>query len=55
LLQQLGVGPEVLVGICLDRSSELAVALLGVVKSGGAYLPLDPLYPPERLAYMLRD
>lgn len=49
------VGPEVLVGICLQRSPELLVALLGVLKAGGACLPLDPDYPKERLAYMLED
>lgn len=54
-LQARGVGPEVLVGICLDRSFDLAIALLGVLKAGGAYLPLDPQYPMDRLAYMLAD
>ena len=51
----LGVGPEILVGICLERSVELVVALLGVLKAGGAYLPLDPNYPNARLAQMLAD
>ncbi|MBV9773995.1 MAG: AMP-binding protein, partial [Gemmatimonadetes bacterium] len=50
-----GVGPEVRVGICLERSPEMAVAILGVLKAGGAYVPLDPAYPAERLAYMLED
>ncbi|WP_159675618.1 amino acid adenylation domain-containing protein, partial [Andreprevotia sp. IGB-42] len=50
-----GVGPDVLVGISLERSFELIVAILAVLKAGGAYLPLDPDYPPERLAYMLGD
>ncbi len=51
----LGVGPEILVGICLHRSVEMVVALLGILKAGGAYVPLDPDYPPERLAFMLED
>ncbi|HEX8178801.1 MAG TPA: amino acid adenylation domain-containing protein [Pyrinomonadaceae bacterium] len=54
-LQSLGVGPETLVGICLERSFEMLVGLLGILKAGGAYVPLDPGYPPERLAYMLAD
>jgi amino acid adenylation domain-containing protein len=54
-LQKLGVGSEVLVGICLERSLEMVVALLGVLKSGGAYVPLDPAYPSERLTYTLND
>jgi amino acid adenylation domain-containing protein len=54
-LQQLKIGPEVLVAICLERSPELLVALLGVQRAGGAYLPLDPSYPVDRLAYMLAD
>ena len=41
----LGVGPEVLVGLCLERSPEMVVGLLGILKAGGAYLPLDPDYP----------
>jgi aspartate racemase len=49
-LQGLGVGPEVLVGICVERSLEMVVGLLGVLKAGGAYVPLDPAYPTERLA-----
>ncbi|WP_457798155.1 AMP-binding protein [Methylocystis sp. S23] len=51
----LGVGPETLVGVCLERSLDLIVALLGVLKAGGAYLPLDPSYPEARLAFMLSD
>ncbi|HSK00938.1 MAG TPA: amino acid adenylation domain-containing protein [Kofleriaceae bacterium] len=54
-LRSLGVGPEVLVGISLDRSIDTVVALLGVWKAGGAYVPLDPSYPPERLEYMVGD
>ena len=54
-LQGLGVGPEVVVGLCLERSVEMVVGLLGVLKAGGAYLPLDPEYPLERLGYMLED
>ncbi len=54
-LRRLGVGPEQLVGVCLERSLELLVALLGVLKSGAAYVPLDPTYPPERLAFMIAD
>jgi natural product biosynthesis luciferase-like monooxygenase protein/FkbM family methyltransferase len=54
-LKKLGVGPEVCVGICLERSPEMVVGLLGILKAGGAYLPLDPLYPKDRLDYMLAD
>jgi amino acid adenylation domain-containing protein len=54
-LQGLGVGPEVLVGICMQRSSEMVVGLLAILKAGGAYLPLDPGYPQERLVFMLED
>jgi amino acid adenylation domain-containing protein/non-ribosomal peptide synthase protein (TIGR01720 family) len=54
-LQTLGVGPEVLVGICVERSIEMMVGLLGILKAGGAYVPLDPNYPRERLSYMLAD
>ena len=49
------MGPEVLVGVCLERSVDLLVSLLAVLKSGGAYLPLDPAYPRERLGFMLAD
>ncbi len=54
-LQQLGVGPETLVGICVDRSLDMVIAILGVLKAGGAYLPLDPAYPADRLAFMIED
>ena len=54
-LRQLGVGPDVLVGLCLERSVEMVVGLLGILKAGGAYVPLDPAYPPDRLAFMLED
>ncbi|HBE35400.1 MAG TPA: non-ribosomal peptide synthetase, partial [Cyanobacteria bacterium UBA11368] len=54
-LQTLGVGPEVLVGICVERSPLMVIGLLGILKAGGAYLPLDPNYPSDRLAYMLSD
>ena len=54
-LQALGVRPEVLVGICVERSWQIIVAMLGILKAGAAYLPLDPAYPPERLAFMLED
>jgi amino acid adenylation domain-containing protein len=54
-LRQRGVGPELPVGICLERSIEMVVGLLGILKAGGAYLPLDPSYPPERLSFMIDD
>ncbi|MDM9583647.1 amino acid adenylation domain-containing protein [Nostoc sp. GT001] len=54
-LQKLGVGAEVLVGICVERSLEMLVGILGILKAGGAYVPLDPHYPQERLAFMLED
>lgn len=54
-LQKLGVGPDTLVGICVERSLEMVVGLLGILKAGGAYVPLDPEYPTERLAFMLED
>ncbi|HEX2076721.1 MAG TPA: amino acid adenylation domain-containing protein [Longimicrobium sp.] len=54
-LRRRGVGPEVRVGVCLERGVETVVAVLGVLKAGGAYVPLDPDYPAERLAYTLAD
>jgi amino acid adenylation domain-containing protein len=54
-LRAKGVGPDVLVGLCVERSVEMVVGLFGILKAGGAYVPLDPGYPPERLSYMLQD
>jgi amino acid adenylation domain-containing protein/non-ribosomal peptide synthase protein (TIGR01720 family) len=54
-LQKLGVGPDILVGICVERSLEMVVGLLGILKAGGAYVPLDPNYPKERLAYIVEN
>ena len=54
-LRALGVGPDVLVGLSLERSLEMVVAILGVLKAGGAYVPLDPSFPQNRLAYMVED
>src|SRR5262249_32225070 len=51
----MGVGPEVLVGLCVERSVAMVVGLLGILKAGGAYVPLDPAYPVERLRFMLAD
>lgn len=50
-----GVGPEIRVGLCLDRSIDMVVGALGILKSGAAYVPLDPEYPHERLAFLLQD
>ncbi len=54
-LQRQGVGPDIPVGLCLNRSLEMLVGMLGILKAGGAYVPLDPLYPLERLAFMCAD
>jgi non-ribosomal peptide synthetase component F len=54
-LRSLGVGPDVLVGLCVERSLDMVVALLAILKAGGAYVPLDPDFPPERLAFMVED
>jgi amino acid adenylation domain-containing protein len=55
VLRRRGAGRDVLVGVCVERTPELVVALLAVWKAGGAYVPLDPAYPPERLAFMVGD
>jgi amino acid adenylation domain-containing protein len=54
-LRRAGVGPDVLVGLCLERSFELVAAIFGILKAGGAFVPLDPSYPADRLAFMLAD
>jgi amino acid adenylation domain-containing protein len=54
-LRGLGVGPETLVGICMERSMNMVIGLLGILKAGGAYVPLEPTYPKERLSFMLQD
>jgi amino acid adenylation domain-containing protein len=54
-LRSLGIGPDALVGLYLERSVEMVVGLLGTLKAGGAYVPLDPTYPSDRLCYMLED
>ena len=54
-LRDLGVGPDVLVGVFMERSAQAIVALLGILKSGGAYLPLDPAYPADRIAMIVED
>jgi amino acid adenylation domain-containing protein/non-ribosomal peptide synthase protein (TIGR01720 family) len=54
-LQALGVGCETIVALCIDRSLDMVVGLLGILKAGGAYLPLDPILPNERLAFMVKD
>ncbi|MCP4403637.1 MAG: amino acid adenylation domain-containing protein, partial [bacterium] len=54
-LRTLQIGPDTLVGLCLERSPDMIVGLLGILKAGGAYVPLDPAFPEDRLAYMLED
>ncbi len=54
-LRKRGVGPEIMVAMCMERSLDMIVGILGVLKAGGAYLPLDLSYPPERLAFMMED
>ncbi|CAM3673099.1 non-ribosomal peptide synthetase [Halomonas casei] len=54
-LREQGVGPDVRVGVALERSPQVIVTLLAVLKAGGAYVPLDPTYPPERLSFMIKD
>jgi amino acid adenylation domain-containing protein/FkbH-like protein/non-ribosomal peptide synthase protein (TIGR01720 family)/FkbM family methyltransferase len=54
-LQSLGVGKEVLVGICVERSLEMVVGMLAILKAGGTYIPIDPAYPPERITFLLDD
>src|SRR5262249_33100552 len=54
-LQAQGVGPDLLVGICVERSIEMIVGILGILKAGGAYVPLDPNYPKQRLDFMVED
>ncbi len=54
-LRRLGVGPNIVVGLCVGRSFDMMIGVLGIQKAGGAYLPLDPSYPAERLAYMIAD
>jgi amino acid adenylation domain-containing protein len=54
-LQTKGAGPDVLIGLCIDRSPEMIVGLLGILKAGSAYVPIEPVYPEERIAYMVGD
>jgi len=55
LLQSLGAGPDVLVGICMERSIDMVVSILGILKTGAAYVPMDPSLPPRRLQFILED
>lgn len=54
-LRSFGIGPESLVGICIERSFEMVIGLLGILKAGGSYVPLDPAYPEDRLDYMIEN
>ena len=54
-LKRLGIGPEMLVGVCLERSLDMVVAVLAILKAGAAYVPLDPAFPENRLSYMVED
>jgi len=54
-LKRFGVGPDSLVGLCVERSPEMIVGILGILKAGAAYVPLDPTYPSERLSLMVQD
>jgi len=54
-LKKLGVGPDVLVGVCLERSVDMVVSILGILKAGGAYVPFDPTYPRDRVEYMIKN
>jgi amino acid adenylation domain-containing protein len=54
-LQAQGVGPDAMVGICVERSFKMVIGVLGILKAGGAYVPLDPVYPEKRLAFILQD
>ncbi|RCG27059.1 amino acid adenylation domain-containing protein [Sphaerisporangium album] len=54
-LRAMGVGPDVLVGLCADRGVEMIVGLLGILKAGGAYVPIDPAYPAKRIDHLLKD
>src|SRR5438128_11125029 len=54
-LWNLGVGPEVVVGLCVERSVEMVVGLLGILKAGGAYLPIDPEHPQARIRHIVAD
>ena len=54
-LRKLGVGPEVCVGLCMERSLDMVIGLFGILKAGGAYVPLDPTHPRDRIAFLLED